>query len=710
MWKTNSKIVAFTICAKNYLASALICRDSFIQQNPNIDFIIFLADAITDVKELNLIKDIDCIIAAQELKQMGCFKTSNALEEMAYKYNVLEFVVSLKPFCIEYLLWVGYDKVLYFDADIAHFSSIHQACELLDNYECIVTPHLMSPYPKDDKIQQDIDVQRAGIYNAGFIGVSLSQNVIDIMQWWQNKTRYTCFNDNKNFLCGDQTWVTLFPAFMHTSIIKHPGYNAGYWNLHERKYKQERGQWLVNDDPLVFYHYSGLEYKKLYQLSKFQNRYSLSNRPDVAPLYHIYIEQLHNYKFKTYSKLPYYYKSCQGKEIKDRRLIGEAFKKTANPWLHNHKFGFNAIGYFPYVLGLADSARSFIQKVNATGVPYAIKPLIISYDHIKIEEEKEFGLCYTQRPKYDTSIFFLNLDQAQLTKNNDPYLFKKRNIGAFWWEVEDDLPHKDNLSCVEEILCFTEFTHKIFKEWAPNHKVHRLPYPYMPAKQSMYNNDAGYCKQRLGINPDEFVFYFNFDYASSFGRKNPLAIMQAFTKACRGKPKTRLVLKTMRSELHPTEAHRIESACKEYEIDNQVTLIDGALARTDMYSLTNMCDCYISLHKSEGLGIGIVDAMYFGKPVIATDYGGNLEFMNGDNSLPVKYKKEIMQQDVFKGYYHKGASWANPDVDDAVSKMIEIMENKDLREKISGRARQTVIEYSNTHRFIKSFYDLMIGE
>jgi glycosyltransferase involved in cell wall biosynthesis len=693
MLKTNSKTVVFTISAKNRLPSAMVCRDTFKEYNSDIDFVTFLCDGLNDDDDVGLVSKVDSLIAVNELKQMPFFNTCNKLEEMAYKYDIVEYCTAIKPFCIEYLMWSGYDKVLYFDPDIEFFDKIKGINDTLNEYNCVLTPHITSPY----KQENEINILNAGVYNLGFCAFSLSQTVIDFLHWWQQKLMDYCFRDVNKHMFVDQYWMSLAPSFLHTYILKHPGCNVAYWNLHEREFKYENGKWFVNHAPLVFYHYSGLNYNNPYYISVYQTKYKLSNRPELTKLFQDYLQKIDSKDGIKYINKKYFY------DEQERSKYIKTFTKTSNPWINKQSdVGINIIGYFPYIIGTAEVARNFVQKINSTGIPYALYPLRTTAPTINLQEEQEFRLWYTNELKYDISIFFVNLDQISLLKTKQPELFKRKNIGVFWWEAEGEIPYYENMACVDILLCFSNYTYRLFKHKFGG-KTYKLPYPFIAPKQGQFNADITLCKKRLHIEPDEFVFYFNFDYASSIDRKNPCATIKAFAQAYKENTKSRLVIKTLNAERYPNDAKKLNEACNKYGVDDKVLLIEGPLSKSDIHALTNMCDCYISLHKSEGCGIGILHAMYFGKPVIATAYGGAMDVMNESNSLPVEYKKETLTENIFK-VYRKGNIWANPNIDDATEKMIKIMKDESLRKNLSRQAHNSMVDYSNMQKFNSEFY------
>jgi hypothetical protein len=224
----NNYSIAFTICAKNRLPAAILCRNSFLKHNKDSDFVIFLADQSTNKCDIKLFQSAMPMIAVNELKSLPGLFNSNKLEEMAYKYDVTEFCTSVKPFCIEYLMQIGYEKVLYFDPDIYFYNSVEPLFNWLLEYDCVLIPHITNPLPNDGFIPTDKDILSCGVYNLGFGGWANTEKTKEFLSWWQLHLKNECFHDTKNGMFVDQLWMNYAPCFLHTYVCKWPGYNRAY--------------------------------------------------------------------------------------------------------------------------------------------------------------------------------------------------------------------------------------------------------------------------------------------------------------------------------------------------------------------------------------------------------------------------------------------------------------------------------------------------
>ena len=174
-------------------------------------------------------------------------------------------------------------------------------------------------------------------------------------------------------------------------------------------------------------------------------------------------------------------------------------------------------------------------------------------------------------------------------------------------------------------------------------------------------------------------------------RKNPMSGILAFAKLITDKNMeevAHLVVKTSNQHAHPNGTkilHEVLSAIS----PEKYTIIHDSLPREIMIQLLNSCDAMISLHRSEGFGLHLTEAMALGKIVIATNWSGNTDFMDSTNSFPVDYNLVELDNDV--GSYKKGCIWAEPIIDHAVSVMKMIIFNKDQNnERIRYLAKETI--------------------
>ncbi|MFC0183630.1 hypothetical protein SAMN04515674_11746 [Pseudarcicella hirudinis] len=316
--------LAFTICSINYLAQAQTLGQSLKEQNPDVEFVIGLVDRLDKVQ-----LEADKIPPFQML-EIDKINIEN-FEEMCLNYNITELNTAVKPFFFDYFLKNRADitNIIYFDPDIIVYDKLDKLQNSLLTYEIVVTPHISSPI--NDRLDtNETDHLNTGLYNLGFIAVRRGEETIKMIDWWKEKLKKDCRIDLCNGLFVDQHWINFVPLFYKNVLVeKYPGYNVAYWNLHERKVTQENGKFFINNVPLIFFHFSGYELKKPEEVSKYQNRSSFENRPDIVPLFRYYAQKLSDNFNEYYIQIKcFYIKPPKIKRYKRvRKVLQLPFKK-----------------------------------------------------------------------------------------------------------------------------------------------------------------------------------------------------------------------------------------------------------------------------------------------------------------------------------------------------------------------------------------------
>lgn len=312
--ENSQKVIAFTIVAQNYLGYALTLYKSMTESNPKVDFKIFIADGLDDEVRHKIsteypVELIDALTISPVL-----------FSKMGFYYDVTEYCTSIKPFIINELFNEGYDKVCYIDPDIYVYKDLSKSVlDYLDDYSIFLTPHICSPI-KDDKIPNEQIHLFSGTYNLGFLAVRNDDVSRDFINWWMEKCKNECFFDPSKGLFVDQKWINLVPGmFPRVYISRHLGLNVAYWNLHERVIENQK----IGEHDLVFYHFSGINVFSIDNISKYQDRYTLSDRKDIKPLFENYSE-LVKFNLTHLGELPGYrffkYKSGKLISLVARRL------------------------------------------------------------------------------------------------------------------------------------------------------------------------------------------------------------------------------------------------------------------------------------------------------------------------------------------------------------------------------------------------------
>jgi hypothetical protein len=323
----------FTVAAKNYLAQAKVLGQSLKKTNPNIDFYILLADEIEDY-------DLDTgEFKLVEAKTLGI----DSFYEMAFKYNVIEYSTSIKPYYIDYLFKNNnYHKIIYLDPDMVVYTSLDYLFDKLDEYDAIITPHITKPYTKYEGAAPEEELLFVGIYNLGFFGIKRSSVGQSIIDWWKEKLLNQCYADKEDGLHVDQKWMDFLPALYDNKvgIIRHPGVNAAFWNMHERTFVDDGQSYTLDGEDLIIYHFSGLDVEDYDKICRKQTKYTLENKPEYTRLFKSYANALISCGAKKHRQMIYTYaRFSDGTYIVPfqrrlmRGLLRDGYLLNSNPFI-----------------------------------------------------------------------------------------------------------------------------------------------------------------------------------------------------------------------------------------------------------------------------------------------------------------------------------------------------------------------------------------
>ncbi|MEF3307219.1 glycosyltransferase family 4 protein [Paenibacillus sp. GYB003] len=353
--------------------------------------------------------------------------------------------------------------------------------------------------------------------------------------------------------------------------------------------------------------------------------------------------------------------------------------KTEEP---GYAKGINIIGFIRAEMGIGESSRLAARAVSRTDIPFDI--LNFPVTSIRMDDftwrHKE-----VQDPQYKVNIIHTNADTLRSVHHHfGASLFDRRfNIGYWHWELPD-FPEE-----------FCDGFHFVSEVWAPSNFVaeaiaKKSPVPVIRIPHGVEVNppdDVG--RGTFGLPEDRFLFFSMYDTHSYQRRKNPQGAILAFKQAFDPQDTSvGLVVKLNHSHANPSDLDEIRKLVKGYE---NIYVIDRVMSRKEVDGLLNCTDCFVSLHRSEGFGLGLAEAMYLGKPVIGTYWSGNTDFMNATNSCIVDYSIVSVGSDwgPYKGYQ----SWAEPDLGHAAHHMREIRYNTDFRNSIAFNGMQHIRTY-----------------
>jgi glycosyltransferase involved in cell wall biosynthesis len=659
-----------------------------------------------------------------------------------FRYTILELNTAVKPWMFEHLFARGYDRVVYLDPDIVVYSpliELDMARSPDGEAFLTLTPHLTGSIGGDDH-PSERSILQAGAYNLGFLAVSRRPPLARFLTWWREKLEFQCVVDTARGLFVDQKWMDLAPGlFPEVAILRHEGYNIAYWNLGQRTVAKGDAGVTVNGQPLRFFHFSGFDPVFPDRVSKHDSRRGLTVG-DARGLFEDYRDALRAAGYESYRSVPYAFgtfadgtlvpdvariayrnspalqTACESNPfehpelfvgLRDRprqnrlsakvglasyrilssarplvRLIPHAMRTSMREFLLGRReaksggarveallpAGLNVVGYAARVNGVGESARLCRNACASVGLA----------NHL-VDVERTSSLA--QRAVYRTSIYHVNADQTPAVHDQLGHVFdaSSYNIGCWHWELPE-LPDAwiSSAEPLDEIWAPSAFTQS-----AVSRKV-TIPVVHMPHGIEVTQIEA--CSsEELGVPRGRFTFLCMFDFGSIMHRKNPLGAAEAFRRAFPHEPAPALLIKVRDASGHPEEYAELQEQLR--GIPN-VYLTDRRLSRARANGLLAACDAVVSLHRSEGFGLILAEAMDLGKPVIATGWSGNMDFMNDRNSCPVGY--ELVTLDRTYQHYQAGQQWAEPDLDHAAHLMRRVFEDPAYRADLGARARETI--------------------
>ncbi len=284
---------ACTIISRNYLSHARILAASFRKHHPEGRFYALVIDGLPEGTEFG--EGVQ--VLGPEVLDVPYFY------ELCFKYDVTELSTAVKPSLLLALIrQYGEQNVIYFDPEILITRPLTELFNLMSQSTVVLTPHLLHPIPMDGLKPSEQDILRDGAYNLGFISIRACDESERFLKWWEERLQHSCRIDPVNGLFYDQKWITLVPGlFENVSVLRDDTYNVAYWNLHSRPLTFDGQQFLVNDRPLAFFHFSGFDPKRPQVLSKHQTRTAIVDEMPLAQLLSHYarLQLDHGYAVST---------------------------------------------------------------------------------------------------------------------------------------------------------------------------------------------------------------------------------------------------------------------------------------------------------------------------------------------------------------------------------------------------------------------------
>jgi glycosyltransferase involved in cell wall biosynthesis len=357
-------------------------------------------------------------------------------------------------------------------------------------------------------------------------------------------------------------------------------------------------------------------------------------------------------------------------------------KRGFRPIQSPKKKGVLLVGYLQGGFGIGSSLRLSALALKEAGVPF--KVFDFNPRSHAIHNDDRLNSWLTQLPEYSINIFYIGVLQLPILKKTlgKQFFQNRHNILYGAWELER-LPEKwmRYLEDIDEIWAMSSFVGQMFRR-STSLPVYDLQLPIVPDQLGSWS------RTQFQIPENDFVFLFMFDFDSHLVRKNPEAVIEAFKLAF---PQSshipvRLVIKSIHGERHEKESNRLKNKMKE---DPRILQIHQELSHSENAALMQCCDCYISLHRSEGFGLTLAEMMLMGKPVITTGYSGNMDFTTPKTALLVDYQLVPVELS-FPYEYSEGELWAEPNVQQASDYMRELVEDSTFARPLAQKGEELI--------------------
>jgi glycosyltransferase involved in cell wall biosynthesis len=355
----------------------------------------------------------------------------------------------------------------------------------------------------------------------------------------------------------------------------------------------------------------------------------------------------------------------------------------ASEFARSHtKLALNIVGFLTADLGVGESARCMVRAADAAGIATALVPLKLNCKN-RLGDQTYAARLQDANP-HSVNVVHVDPPASRDIDHHHGAGFRagKYNIAYFAWELPE-FPEAwvPSFDYYDEVWTPSDFASNAIAVKSP------LPVLTMPHSIAFARpmEPIAALRARLGLPADPFLFLTLFDLNSYAERKNPRAVIAAFRASGLAGRGAALVVKVQNVAGNEADFAALqESVC---DLPGTV-LLTGTLPRAEIYALEAACDCFVSLHRSEGFGLAVAEAMYLGKPVISTDWSATAEFVNDGNGCPVR--APLVTLDRHHGPYAKGSTWADPDPAHAAEHMRRLFADRALCTRLGASARATI--------------------
>ncbi len=345
--------------------------------------------------------------------------------------------------------------------------------------------------------------------------------------------------------------------------------------------------------------------------------------------------------------------------------------------------GLNLVGHLESEVGVGEIARQLVGACDAADVPV----LPIDLPATASRQGHPFPHSGSPVAAFGTNLVCVNADQlpAVRARLGERFFTGRRAVGLWWWEASVLPPYlAESFALVDEVWAASSYVARTLREAAAaggyDVPVRTLPAPVTPPRPP-----AALGRAALGLPEDRFLFGLAFDHHSVIARKHPTGLVEAYVRAFPDPEAsgTALVLKSVNGAAHP-EAHAAVLAAAAGRPD--VLVVDRYFDHGAKDALIAALDCYVSLHRAEGFGITLAEAMALGVPVVATDWSGTSDFCTPETAWLVRC--DLVPIGPGNDPYPPGATWAEPDLDHAAALLRAVRDQPEERARRVAAGRE----------------------
>lgn len=355
------------------------------------------------------------------------------------------------------------------------------------------------------------------------------------------------------------------------------------------------------------------------------------------------------------------------------------------------KRGVNFFGYFKSPIGLGSLSHGLSKALRCNGV--CVQENLLG--NMAMAEDlvpEDFILTYDHSLQSNLFVSYPHIKGSVLRNYPERVIKNRENIVYLAWEQRDGYPiWEDEYSQFSQVWALSDFAASSFRRYMKRDDILTVP-----AVIDVDSFPTPASKSQVGLDPNQFTFLYVFDANSSIERKNPRAVIRAFTRAFSKDESVQLIIKitNARRKEHREKIRQLIDLAVRSRLNIRFLLVNWP--KELVLQLISAVDCYVSLHRSEGFGYTCAESMAYGKPVIATNYSANTEFMDAGSAFLVDYDETEVS--VGEGPFQRGSVWAEPCVDHAASHMRNVYSNRDHAQIIGNAARTKIRELLSLDR------------